>query len=218
MGTARRRGRPRRGRALRRQAHLCDLDAFAGWQDRGPAAAPRAGARQPPRRDLRPDESAQSARGRGGRRPSRTRSQSRFAGRRRRRLGDRCHQGHAALPVARPRQCRCHGALLPGVRAPQIGCCATAVRADPDDLGFDHPVGLRIHRERRHHAVQNQHQAVFPAPPVCATHDRARPRRHARHPRLAAVLQRASARSTTRSRTTAMRGPARRPKRCPCRA
>ena len=39
------------------------------------------------------------------------------AGGRGRRLGDRRHQGHAALPLGRPRHARGHGALLPGLRA-----------------------------------------------------------------------------------------------------
>ena len=46
---------------------------------------------------------AQPARGRGGRRQCRARGQGGPAGRRGRRFGDRCDQGHAAVPLAGPR-------------------------------------------------------------------------------------------------------------------
>ena len=65
---------------------------------------------------------------------------------------------------------------------------AAAAEPDPHGRGLDHALGLRVHRERRRHPVRDQHQAVLPPPPVRAAHRGARPRRHARHAGLAAVL------------------------------
>ena len=45
-----------------------------------------------------------------------------------------------------------------------------AGRSDPHDRGVDHALGLRVHGERRHHAVGHQHQAVVPPPPVRSAH------------------------------------------------
>ena len=77
-----------------------------------------------------------------------------------------------------------------GLRAHQILAAHAARRSDPHDRGLHHAVGLRVHRERRHHAVRHQHQAVVQPPPVCAAHRRPRSGRHARYARLAAVLHR----------------------------
>ena len=65
-----------------------------------------------------------------------------------------------------------------------------AGRSDPHGRGVDHALGLRVHRECRHHPVGDQHQAVVPPPPVRAAHRGARSGRHARHAGLAAVLHR----------------------------
>ena len=45
------------------------------------------------------------------------------------------------------------GALLLGLRPHQDAAADTAGRSDPHDLGLDHAVGLRVHGERRHHAI-----------------------------------------------------------------
>ena len=157
--------------AERSAPSACSSPRRARWRRRrtGPLQRIEQRAGRAPRRHLRRHQVAQPARGRGGGRQRGARGQGRPAGGGRRRLGDRRHQGDAAVPVAGPRQPRGHGALLRRLRphqdAPQL---RAARRSHPHGGGLDHAVGLRVHRERRHHPVGDQHQAVVPAPPVRA--------------------------------------------------
>ena len=93
-----------------------------------------------------------------------------------------------------------------------------AGRSDPHDRGVDHAIGLRVHRERRHHPVGHQHQAIVPPPPVRAAHGGARSGLPRSTRPTGCCSAPASARSTTRSRTTATPRRTWRPRRSRCRA
>ena len=161
---------------------------------------------------------AQPARGRGGGRGCGARRQGRPAGGRRRRLGDRCHQGHATLPLARPRQPRGHGALLRRLRPLQGRRAAPASRTR--SAWSRCPPRCRPPSSRRTPASPSRRPT--PSNPSATACSRRAPWCSIPPPRsirrTGCCSARASAPSTMRWRPTATRARIRRPRRCPCRA
>ena len=204
--------------AGRRQARVRHLDALAGAEGDGAAAAHREGARGPPCRDLCDHQIAQPARGRGGRRRGGARGQGRPARCRRRRLGDRRHQGHATLPLGRARQSRGHGALLRRLRPHQelwsCRCRRTRSAWSRSRPRCRPPSSPRMPASpsRRPTPSSPSATACSRRAPWCSTP----PPRSTR--RTGCCSARASAPSTTRSRPTATRGHTRRRRRCRCKA